>query len=255
MAAMIAAAAEPPPSFRVVQWNIGHFALGQASNSSVTAEQSESRAAEYREMISRLDADFLGVCEYDPVFDKAGTPSSSAVFASFPTMVEGPKRFYQCNAVFGKLPCIRHEVVDFAERSQKTYFLDTVFAFGTNEVHFVQTHLDWNSNPMATDARPRQIRQLIDHFEGHRYVIIAGDWNVCGAGEYYPFRMAGYELANCGEAGCLDTFPKPDKLMPCLRRCLDNIVVKGFRVCDVFIADEDCRLSDHRIIGCTLDMK
>lgn len=242
-------------SIRVAHWNIGHFAMGKANSPTVSAEASPARAAEYRAMVASLDVDILGISEYDPVFDLAGTPTTNALFSAYPSQEEGPKREYQCNAVFMRFPVVRREIVDYRNRYQKTYFLDTVFLIGTNEVHFVQTHLDWNSNEKATDARPRQIRQLIDHFRDEPYVVLSGDWNVYGAGEYYPFLMAGYSLANCGEAGCLHTCAGFNKRMPCVQRCLDNIVAKGFRVRDVYLADKDYLLSDHRIIGCTLEMK
>ena len=256
LAAAVAVAATAnagsPETLRIVQWNVGHFAMGKSCDPTVAADASAERAAAYRAKIAELDADFLGVSEYDPVFDVVGTPATNAVFASFPTRIEGPKNNYQSNAVFSRLPCVRSSVVDFAARRQRTYFLDTVFRIGTNEVHFVQTHLDWNSSEEATDARPRQIRQMIDYLGGFPHVIICADFNVYGAGEYYPFLMAGYSLANCGAAGCLDTVISKDRKMPCRRYPLDNIVVKGFAVGDVFLDDTDCRLSDHRIIGCTL---
>ena len=239
-------------TLRVVQRNIGHFAMGTARNSTVTAEESAARACEYRAKIDELGADILGVSEYSDLFDIAGTPSTNAVFAAFPTRIIGPQNAYQCNAVFSKLPCVRSEVVNYHARHQQTYFLDAVFLVGTNEVHFVQTHLDWSSCDMAADARPRQIRQIIEHFRDVPRVIISGDWNVYGAGEYYPLIMAGYTLANCGYAGCLNTVPKFDKRMPCRRFPLDNVAVRGFRVGDVFLDDVKCLLSDHRIIGCTL---
>ncbi len=240
---------------RVVQWNIGHFAMGKASSTKVLAKDSARRAEEYRSKIAELGADIIGVSEYESIFDKAGNSATNAVFASYPFCVEGPKRNYQCNAVFSRMPIARKEVVDYKSRFQKAYFLDTVYEIGTNEVHFVQTHLDWNTNASAADARPRQIRQLINHFKNFPYVIISADWNVYGASEYYPLLMAGYTLANCGVAGCLDTVIYEDKRMPCRRFPLDNIVVKGFEVCDVSLDDKDCRLSDHRILGCTLKMK
>ena len=241
-------------TLRVVQWNIGHFAMGAAKNSTVTAEESEARAAEYRAKIGELDADILGVSEFSDFFDIAGTPSTNAVFAAFPTKVIGPQNGYQCNAVFSKLPCVRSEVVNYDARHQQTYFLDAVLLVGTNDVYFVQSHLDWSSCDMASDARPRQIRQIIEHFKGVPRVIVSGDWNVSGAGEYYPLIMAGYTLANCGYAGCLNTIPKFDKRMPCRRFPLDNVVARGFRVGDVFLDDTNCLLSDHRIIGCTLEL-
>jgi len=255
LAAALSTATSAAETFRVAQWNIGHFAMGKSCNPTVKPENSEARAAEYRAKIAEMDADFIGVSEYDSVFDTAGTPTTNAVFASYPTQVVGPKNAYQSNAVFARLPCIRHEVVDYEERAQKTYFLDAVFLVGTNEVHFVQSHLDWNMNEKAVDARPRQIRQLINRFKDVPYVIICADYNVCGAGEYYPFLMAGYTLANCGAAGYLKTFEGKSKILPCRRYPLDNIVVKGFDIHDVALDDEDYALSDHRIVRCTLEMR
>lgn len=249
-----ACAVDASAKFRVAQWNIGHFAMGKSCSTSIAAAESRERATKYRAKIASLKADFIGVSEYDPIFDTAGMPATNAVFASYPTAVAGPKNAYQCNAVFSRLPCVRHEVVDFCDRGQQTYFLDAVFKVGTNDVHFVQSHLDWNSNEKATDARPRQIRQLITHFKNVPYVIICADFNVCGAGEYKPFVMAGFTLANCGAAGCLETYPGKDELMPCRRYPLDNIIVKGFKVSDVKIDDKDLTLSDHRIIACNLEM-
>ena len=36
---------------------------------------------------------------------------------------------------------------------------------------------------------------------------------------------------------------------------LDNVVVKGFDVKELFAADNERRLSDHRIVGCVLEMR
>lgn len=241
-------------TFSVAHWNIGHFAMGKSENSTVGPEVSAVRAAEYRAQIAKMDADFIGVSEYDPVFDTAGNPTTNAVFASYATCVAGQKSRYQCNAVFARRRCVRSNVVPFDDRVQETYFVDAVFKIGEKEIHFVQTHLDWNMNEIATDARPRQIRQLVNQFKNEPYVIICGDFNVCGAGEYYPFLMAGYTLANCGSAGCLDTYAGKDVRMPCRRFPLDNIVVKGFRISNVALADVELTLSDHRIIICELEL-
>ena len=243
-------------SLRVAHWNIGHFSMGHDCKTAVTRENSAKRAAEYRAKIGEMDADFIGLSEYDPKFDKAGTPTKDVLFAGYPTQVEGPKNEYQCNAVFSRLACVRSETVDYADRLQKTYFLDSVFKVGTNEVHFVQSHLDFNYNEKATDARPRQIRQLIDRFRDVPYVIICADFNVYGAGEYYPFLMAGFRLANCGNNGYHRTTNFKGGLLPyCDRTVCDNIIVRGFRIRDVAVDDARLKLSDHRILRCTLDMK
>ena len=248
--------APAPPTLRVAQWNIGHFSLGHKNHSTIAPDASDARAAEYRAKIDSLGTDFLGVSEFDPAFDTTGTSTEEAVFAEFPSRVVGPKNGYQCNAVFSRFPCLRSEVVDFDQRYQKTYFIDAVYEIAGKEVHVVQTHLDWNANEKATDARPTQIRQLIRHFRDVPYVILCGDFNVCGAGEYFTFLQAGWKLANCGpEAGCLDTHISADRRMPCRRFPLDNVIVKGFLVKDVALDDMDFALSDHRIVVATLEMK
>ena len=234
-----------PVAFSVVQWNIGHFAHGGDKRTAIAAEESAARSAEYRAMIEKLSPDFLGVSEFDPVFDKAGRLATNEVFASFPTRIVGPKKHYQCNALFTRFPCVRHVRVDFAERRQKTYFIDAVFLFGTNEVHFVQTHLDWARLP-DEDRRPpedrrfaqRQIKQLVAHFKDVPYVIISADFNVSRRWHFKEFDKAGYTVANTGQYGLLD-----------------NVVAKGFAVKDLFSADDERRLSDHRIVGCVLEMR
>ena len=58
-----------PSAVKVVQWNIGHFAHGLDKRTAIAAEDSAAQSAEYRAMIGRLKPDFLGVSEFDPVFD------------------------------------------------------------------------------------------------------------------------------------------------------------------------------------------
>ena len=230
---------QPPKTrFSVVQWNIGHFALGKASKTAITAEASAARSAEYRAMIDRLNPDFLGVSEFDPVFDKAGRLTTNEVFAAFPTKVLGPKNNYQCNALFTRFPCVRHEVVDYTLRRQKVYFIDSVFLFGTNEVHFVQSHLDWFQTKDGQRYALPQMRQIVEHFKDVPYVIVSADFNVSEIGHFAAFAEAGYTVANDGRYAVLD-----------------NVVVKGFDVKELFAADNERRLSDHRIVGCVLEMK
>ena len=223
--------------FRVVQWNVGHFALGKDSNTSVTDAKSAERSAEYRAMIASLKPDFLGVSEYDPYFDKVGRLAKNEVFASFPTKVIGPKNIYHCNAVFTHFKCMGSTVVDYNPRKQQSYFMDTVFMFGTNEVHFVQSHLDFYMQDGQRLAL-KQMPQLVEYFNDKQYVIISADFNVDTIGDFSALAEAGYTIANDGRY-----------------KVLDNIAVKGFDVKDVFAADEGHALSDHTIIGCDLEMR
>ena len=54
---------------------------------------------------------------------------------------------------------------------------------------------------------------------------------------FAAFAEAGYTVANDGRYAVLD-----------------NVVVKGFDVKELFAADNERRLSDHRIVGCVLEM-
>ena len=239
--------------FRYVHWNIGHFALGRASATSIEAKDSAVRSAAYRSQIERMHPDFFGVSEFEPVFDKAGRLATNEVFSMFPTKLVGPKNNYQCNALFSRFPCVRHEVVNYEVRRQRTYFIDSIFMFGTNEVHVVQTHLDWyRGEDGKTPYAPGQMRQLVERFKDASYVIIAADFNTWKVAEYAPFAEAGYTVVNGGPDGHLNTFGNNPRDA---ERVVDNIVVKGFDPKGIFVADYDRKLSDHRIFGCNLVMK
>ncbi|MBP5510552.1 MAG: endonuclease/exonuclease/phosphatase family protein [Kiritimatiellae bacterium] len=229
---------QPPAQFSVVQWNIGHFALGKASRTAIAPEESAARSASYKAMIDKLKPDFLGVSEFDPIFDKAGRLSTNEVFSSFPTKILGPKNNYQCNALFTRFPCVRHEVVNYTLHRQNVYFIDSVFMFGTNEVHFVQSHLDWYRTKDGERYALPQMQQLVTQFQNVPYVIISADFNVSKIEHFAAFLEAGYVVANDGRYAVLD-----------------NIVVKGFNVKELFAADNERRLSDHRIVGCLLEMQ
>ena len=206
----------------------------QNLQSSVSKDLSEIR--KQKAEIQQLKADIL-----------------NEVFAAFQTKLVGPKNNYQCNAMFTRFPCVRHEIVDYEVRRQRTYFIDSVFMFGTNEVHVVQSHLDWYRGEDGKTPYARgQMHQLIERFKDASYVIIAADFNVWKVADYAPFVEAGYTVANGGADGHLNTFGNNLRET---ERVLDNIVVKGFDVQGIFVADNDRKLSDHKIFGCNLVMK
>ena len=236
-------AEEVPARFSVVQWNIGHFAMGKDCFTAITAAESAARRTEYRAMIDALKPDFLGVCEFEPEFDKAGRLATNEVFSSFPVRVIGPKNRYQSNAIFTRFPCVRYQTVPYVERVQATYFIDAVFMFGTNEVHFVQAHLDWS---LKTDELPgppydrryalRQMYQMAERFKDVPHVIISADYNVNQLWHFTPLAKVGFAVANRKKG------------------LLNNVLVKGFDVKETFYADEGHTLSDHQIFGCVLEM-
>ena len=236
-----------------VQWNIGHFAMGKSSRTTLAPEQAAARAAEYHAMLAKLDADVIGVSEWDNAFDTAKTPARSAVFGGYPNVSTGPANSYQWNAMLTReWPFKDIQVHDYKERLQKVYWLDNVCEIDGKEVHFVQTHLDWNINGACVSNRKRQIRELVAAFRDTPYVVISADFNVYRAEEYDQFKAAGFELANCGARGNMRTVAGRND--PSLPRVLDNIVVKGFRINDAQVFDEEMELSDHMILRAKLEM-
>ena len=241
----------PATPLTYAHWNIGHFALGTNDYSSVPMAESDQRAREYRALINGLQADVIGCCEFDPVFDCGGGEATEKLFPDYDTKSPGPKNDYQCNAIFSRnLKRVDYAIVNYTNRFQPTYFIDATYLVNGREVHFVQTHLDWNTNAKATKARPEQIRQLIEYFSAKSHVVIAGDFNVYSASEYAPFTKAGYQLASCGSRGEVKTVQADSNPF----RAIDNIIVKGFSISDVRLADEKHALSDHSVLLSVLEM-
>ena len=244
----------PPAGGRTltyVQWNIGHFAMGKGPRTKVRPEQSAARSAEYRAFIRDLKADVIGISEFEDHFDTAKTPSRTAVFDRYPNLVAGPANSYQWNALMTREWAFKtNRVHNYKSRFQHVYWLETVCEIDGRDVHFVQTHLDWNTTPECAAHRTRQLRELADAFRDVPYVVISGDFNVYANEEYDVFREAGFSLANGGAFGLFRTMgEKPDPVNP---QVLDNIVAKGFALESAEILDPDMRLSDHRVLKARL---
>ena len=238
-----------PATITYAHWNIGHFAMGKSCNPTIPASESAMRAKEYEHFIKDLKADVFGCSEFDSVFDQAGGKTVDKLFSSYDTANIGPKNTYQSNAIFTKgLKRVQCEIVNYTNRCQSTYFIDATYLMDGQEVHFVQTHLDWNSNAKATRSRPMQIQQLIGYFASKEHVVIAGDFNVYAAAEYLPFQQAGYQLASCGANGPVQTVEGDSNSF----RAIDNLLAKGFSIQKVRTADDEYKLSDHKLLLCTL---
>ena len=104
-----------PTTFTVATWNIGHFAMGNARDSRISASAYETESAKYRAYIEGLNADLLCVNEYSRQFTSSGDYlAQDALFAEpTPIYYAGPQRHFSCNAVFSKLPLQNIQVHDF----------------------------------------------------------------------------------------------------------------------------------------------
>ena len=97
----------------VAHWNIGHFAMGKTDNTTISIEDSELVASEYRSLIDSIDADVFGICEYNSTFSLSGEKTSSYIFYNYPNSIIGSKLSYNCNAIFSRTFLTESKVVFF----------------------------------------------------------------------------------------------------------------------------------------------
>ena len=230
-----------PRSFVFATWNIGGFTHGFGR---AEAAARPKRAADLRRQIAALDADIIGLAEYNPEF-RMGGETAADVFAAYRNAAVGPRFGANCNAVFTRafpVSGVRNEA--YAERRQKRYFLSCQAEIGGAPATLVQTHLD-----LVEDLRAGQMSRLVKEFGALPRVIVAGDFNVARAEEFAPFATAGFQMANAAAFGRFRTHRRRDAYYT---TAIDNVLVKGFDVLDAWTDDDPMFLSDHRILLCRL---
>lgn len=227
----------------IAHWNIGHFSLGKSSNTTISEEQSAEASDLYMSLIEYVDADIIGICEYNPVFSAAiDNNTASLLFGNYPYQYIGVKHSYNCNAVFSRFEMDYGEEVLFPTGVSYRYYVETHLIIDNREVVFVETHLDWNESSMGKTYRAHQIQHLADEFSKYPFVVISADFNNTNMKEFRPLVDAGFSLANGGELGTIYTYPASNP-----KRAIDNIITKGFKILD-FNVVADKKLSDHCLI-------
>lgn len=230
----------------IAHWNIGHFALGKSSNTTIGSDNSESRASMYRELLDSVDADIIGICEYNPTFSVNGEKTSSILFSAYPYNYIGAKYSYNCNAIFSRYELDNKKAIMYENGVQRRYYIESNIRINDYEVIFVETHLDWNQGAEGKDCRAAQICRLTDEFSKYPYVIICADFNVSDINEFRPFIDAGFSLANGEGRGFNNTYPADNPL-----RAIDNVIVKGFDVINFSVVSHS-ELSDHCLVNCRI---
>ncbi len=231
--------------FVFVQWNIGHFSFGRHGHTAIPMDESADRAAAYRRTIDGIGADFAGVCEFSPEFDKGGGKARELAFGSFRHFEAGPHHGYQCNAIASaQVPLRNVTVKDYALRRQPTYRIACETQVRGRRAVIVETHLD-----LSAAERKAQIEALVAEFGHEERIIVSGDFNVDGVDEFRPFLAAGFVQANCGSFG---TLPTHRRRRTAIAPSIDNVFVKGFGILGVQTADDALELSDHRMLVCRL---
>lgn len=229
-----------------VQWNVGHFCRGRGSGPALSPDEAAELASAWRRALAQTGAELVGVCEYSPSVDRAGgTPARESVFGDFAGFAAGSQRDYQCNALAGRCQLRNARSGDYARQVQKTYWQAAETEFAGVATTVVETHLDFAD----AEVRRAQIEELIRLFGSCRHVIVSGDFNVAETCEYAAFERAGFRLANAGRYGEL---PTHRRRKVGLTPSIDNVMVRGFDILDVSLADEPLALGDHRALRCVL---
>ena len=245
---------------RVAHWNIGHFATGSGSSTSITPENYDEMSAKYKQVINDLGADILGLAEYDPVFCTDGKLAKDVIFQCYSNIYEGTKYDYNCNTImFNGLKHIANRQVHYTNYYQRRYAKIVDVLINGRPVRIVETHWDFNG-PQGVDAadiKRNQATQLLNLVKDYEYVIIEGDLNTYDtipghshsekdAATLQMFKDAGFEFVN---NGYLDPF------ITTTDGCsIDHIMAKGFAMSNRQRVDVSGTLSDHYAIYCDLVM-
>ena len=180
-------------SFRFMHWSVSHFSEGGYSVASIPDSEGKAMAAKYVKFLDSVDADVVGISQYNEDFTTNGSmKASTALFGGYEKAI-GPAKGDICNAIFfksGKATKIEEKTVFFERHFEDTYYKAVKLNVSGVPIWFVQTHLDSNT-------------------------YLSGQ----------VFEKAGYELANLFGTG---TYPLESPLQP-----IDNIIMKGLEISEV----------------------
>ena len=236
--------------FRMASWNIGQFVYVDWDGGSthvVPADQADAVALRFKKLINSIDADVLGICEYNPSYSASALNSRNVIFQCYKNAHVGHKDGANCNSLFSNIFTFgAPEETNFTVENENRYYLHTTARLFDENIHIVEAHLDHTTQA----NRAAQIEELINKMSGYRYVIIAGDFNTGDSetieSEIAAFTNAGFTTANGGYIGIFSTSR--------IGRAVDHIMVKGFAMSDIQVVQESDSLSDHMVVYCDLTM-
>ena len=250
--------------YTIMQWNIGHFSMGNSPYSRITDDSFDSQLSLFRKMIAVSCADLISISEFSVYFSNTTNHpfcrTDSLLFSSYDGYIGNNEhqRNYSLNAFFSKIGGTSSaNTIEYAANKTATithsnaikatdyYYISSTTRLEDKDVWIVITHLAFDVN--NPDIARNQILELIGTFDDFPYVIICGDFNT-QIDKYELFINAGYKLANHGELGNFGTYPSSNPNKP-----LDNIIVKGFDIYSVRV--EKSFLSDHLPIICEISFK
>lgn len=203
--------------FRMLSWNVGHWAKGNNTSSAVTESTYEKTKAGFRRVLDEFAPDFVGCCEYSSIFYQSET-ARDALFAQYRYSQIGLESGYIGTAIFGN---VRLQNVQEFDVNGYRAMEGHINAAG-KDIIICECHLPWQSY----DSNKAAIQQLIARYSNAPYVVIAGDMNFTAGREEELVALltaAGYQNANWGYLGKILTSYNNVTAS----NYLDNIAVKG----------------------------
>lgn len=207
-----------PFRFRYMTWNVGHWAKGNQTYSSVTTETYEATKKGFRKVFNKIGADIVGCCEWSSIFySTTGETAKDAVLCQYKNGYIAPtEASYVGTALFSSYPLMNMYELELS--GNKGWIGNLVV--GGKTIKVCTVHLPWNSNHDAS------LSQLLEHFKDDPYVVIGGDFNHLNGYEESEIALIesyGYQVANWGYLGKILT--SYNNVIA--SNYLDNIIVKG----------------------------
>lgn len=229
------------------------------------------RNAAWRKLMNDVSPDVFVTIEHndgDRFATYGGTRyTRDTIFSQFGNMfLRGSGNYAKC--VFSRLGAFDAEEHTFDVDPERNYIIADIEVGGVL-VRFAVAHLLITRPIDGADAmtakRRAEMEKLIELCDDYDHAVILGDFNILNASEYNLFTDEGYEVANHGYLGNMDTY-SGSLVISTGSRALDNICAKGFNVSNIHVEDaaiyRDINgvrtrypLSDHNPIWCDLTMK
>ena len=235
--------------FKIISWNMEFFGQGTGTTNRITTQELyEYYRPIYRGIFDEVSADFVGICEYEPIFF-SGHPEYTTRRELF--------QYYKSYGEFYKTPdnsslafFSHYNITNVVEVAFNQYapgeyrfYIMGDLVIGTKTIKIIVQHISWQ-----TEYYESQSNQLISDMSSYDYVIIMGDFN-SPPSVFEKFKNNGYICANCDYMGSIKTIPGTYQ-----GGAIDNIVVKGGTVTKVEVPNVnegyDPILSDHYPIIC-----
>lgn len=214
---------QPFIRFRMLHWNVGHWAKGNSGSSTVTPSTYEDTKKGFHKVFNDYAPDVVGCCEYSSIFYHNGSTTTYAhddIFGQYLDYYIGTERGYSGTAFFANYPIVGRNEIELENGNLAIEM--RVQLSKDKQLVICECHLPWNQEIYQQNS----LDILINRYANEEYVIIAGDMNMYKNNEYKTINKltaAGYQNANWGYLGKILTSYNN---VIC-SNYLDSIAVKG----------------------------